>query len=124
MLRWLGLAFLLGMGLASIASAQSSSQFDGQYTGELILTKEISGNCTPPPLGALYPLAISGGEVRFTYVPRFQTTLRGRVGLNGIFQASFRLKRGFVQMTGSIQRNNLTAFIVSPSCNYIFRTKQ
>jgi hypothetical protein len=49
--------------------------------------------------------------------------LRGRVGENGIFKASARLRRGFVQMTGRIEGNNLIASIVSPSCNYAFQTK-
>ena len=123
MRRWLGLGFLLGTGLASVVWAQGSARFDGHYTGELVLTKEIKGNCTKPPSGALYPLTISGGEVRFTYVPRFDTILSGKVDENGIFHASFRLRRGFIQMTGSIQGNNLTAYIVSPSCTYVFRTK-
>jgi len=122
MLRWLGLGLLLGTGLGSVAWAQGSAKFDGQYMGELTLTKVLN-DCTRPPLGALYPLTISGGEVRFAYVPRFDTTLRGKVGENGIFKASARLRRGFVQMTGHIQGNNLTATIVSPSCNYTFQTK-
>jgi hypothetical protein len=91
--------------------------------GELTLTKEISGDCTRPPLGALYPLTISRGQVRFVYLPRFGTTLIGKVDENGIFKASARLRRGFVQMMGRIQGNNLTAHIVSPSCNYTFQTK-
>jgi hypothetical protein len=123
MLRCLGLGLLLGMGLGSVAWAQSSAKFDGQYMGELTLTKEISGDCTPPPLGALYPLTISRGEVRFAYRPRFDTTLSGKVDENGTFNASARLRRGFVQMTGRIQGNNLTASIISPSCNYKFQTK-
>jgi len=123
MQRWLGLALLLGTGLGSVALAQGSAKFDGQYMGELTLTKVIDGDCTEPPLGALYPLTISRGEVRLIYLPRFGTTLRGKVGENGIFKASARLRRGFVQMTGHIQGNNLTAFIVSPSCNYTFQTK-
>jgi len=123
MLRWLGLGLLLGTGLGSIAWAQGAAKFDGQYMGELILTKEISGDCTRPPPGALYPLEISRGEVRFSYLPRFATTLTGRIGDNGNFKASARLRRGFVQMTGRIQGNNLTAHIVSPSCNYTFQTK-
>ncbi len=123
MLRRLGLALLLGTGLGSVVWAQGSAKFDGQYVGELTLTKEIGGDCTPPPLGALYPLTISGGEVRFAYLPRFGTTLIGRVGENGNFKASARLRRGFVQMTGHIQGNNLTASISSPSCNYTFKTK-
>ncbi len=41
MLRWLGLGLLLGTGLGSIAWAQGAAKFDGQYMGELILTKEI-----------------------------------------------------------------------------------
>jgi hypothetical protein len=122
MLRWLGLGLLLGTGLGSVAWAQGSAKFDGQYMGELTLTKVIN-DCTQPPLGALYPLTISRGEVRFAYVPRFDTTLSGKVGENGIFKASARLRRGFVQMTGRIQGNNLTAYIVSPSCNYTFQTK-
>jgi hypothetical protein len=122
MLRWLGLGFLLGMGLGSAAWAQGSVKFDGQYIGELTLTKVIN-DCTQPPPGALYPLTISRGEVRFKYVPRFDTTLRGTVGENGIFKASARLRRGFVQMTGRILGNNLTAEILSPSCKYAFKTK-
>src|SRR5713101_4908409 len=101
MLRWLGLGLLLGTGLGSVAWAQGSAKFDGQYMGELILTKVIN-DCTQPPVGALYPLTISRGEVRFAYVPRFDTTLRGKVGEDGNFKASARLRRGFVQMTGRI----------------------
>src|ERR1700739_1263697 len=71
MLRSLGLGLLLGTGLASVAWAQGSAKFDGQYRGELILTKEIKENCTQPPPGALYPFRISRGEVRFVYDPRF-----------------------------------------------------
>jgi hypothetical protein len=122
MLRWLGLGLLLGTGFGSVAWAQGSAKFDGQYMGELTLTKVIN-DCTEPPVGALYPLTISRGEVRFAYVPRFDTTLRGKVDENGIFKASARLRRGFVQMMGRIQGNNLTAHIVSPSCNYTFQTK-
>ena len=122
MLRWLGLGILLGTGLGSVAWAQSSAKFAGQYVGELSLTKVIN-DCTQPPLGALYPLTISRGEVRFKYVPRFNTTLTGKVSEDGMFKASARLRRGYVQMTGHIQGNNLTAYIVSPSCNYTFQTK-
>src|SRR5712691_6462167 len=123
MLRCLGLGLLLGTGLGSVAWAQGSAKFDSQYMGELTLTKEISGDCTRPPLGALYPLTISRGEVRFVYLPRFGTTLSGEVGENGVFEASARLRRGFVHMTGRIQGNRLNAYIVSPSCNYTFQTK-
>jgi hypothetical protein len=123
MLRYLGLGLLLGTGLGSVACAQGLAQFDGQYMGELTLKKVINGDCTKPPLGALYPLTISRGEVRFVYLPRFGTTLRGKVGENGVFKASARSRRGFVQMTGHIQGNNLTADIVSPSCNYSFKTR-
>ena len=123
MLRRLGLGLLLGAGLGSAVWAQGSAKFDGQYMGELTLTKETSGDCTTPPLGALYPLTISSGEVQFAYRPRFNTTLRGRVGDSGEFKASARLRKGFVQMTGRIQGNNVTAYIVSPSCNYSFHTK-
>jgi hypothetical protein len=123
MLRWLGLGLLLGTGLGSIAWAQGLARFDGQYMGELTLTKEMSGDCTTPPLGALYPLTVSRGEVRFKYVPRFNTSLSGKVDQNGLFKASARLRRGSVQMTGSIQGNNITAYIVSPSCKYTFKTK-
>ena len=123
MLRWLGLGLLLGTGLGSVAWAQGSAKFDGQYMGELTLTKEMSGDCTTPPLGALYPLTVSRGEVRFKYVPRFNTSLGGKVEQNGMFKASARLRSGVVQMTGHIQGNSLTAEIVSPSCKYTFKTK-
>ena len=51
------------------------------------------------------------------------TTLSGKVGDTGNFIASARLRRGFAQMTGHIQGNNVTASIVSPSCNYSFQTR-
>jgi hypothetical protein len=123
MLRLLGVGLLLGTALASVGWAQGSAKFDGQYRGELTLTKELKENCTQPPLGALYPLRISRGEVQFVYVPRFDTTLRGTVNENGMFKANARLKHGSVRMTGRIQGNNITAHIVSPSCNYTFQTK-
>ena len=123
MLRWLGLGLLLGTGLGSVAWAQGSTKFDGQYAGELTLTNTIEGDCTQPPPGALYPLTISRGEVRFAYVPRFATTLSGRVGDNGNFTASARLRKGSAQMAGHVQGNNVTASIVSPSCNYTFQTR-
>jgi hypothetical protein len=123
MLRRLGAGLVLGGALASAASAQSAAKFDGQYMGELTLTKEIEGDCTRPPAGALYPLTISRGEVRFVYVPRFGTTLTGKVGADGKFSASARLRKGVVHMTGRVQGNNVAAHIVSPSCNYRFRTK-
>ena len=121
--RRLGLGLVLAASLGSAAWGQGSARFDGQYVGELTLTKVISGDCTEPPLGSLYPLTISRGEVRFVYLPRFNTTLNGKVGENGMFKASARSRKGFVQMTGHIQGNNLTADIVSPSCNYTFRTR-
>ena len=123
MLRLLGLGLVLGTALGSVGWAQGSTKFDGQYRGELTLTKEIKENCTQPPAGALYPLRISRGEVQFVYVPRFDTTLRGTVDENGRFKASARLRHGSVQMTGRIHGNNIMAHIVSPSCNYTFQTK-
>jgi hypothetical protein len=44
MLRCLRLGLLLGGGLGSVAWAQSVAKFDGQYMGELTLTKEITGD--------------------------------------------------------------------------------
>jgi hypothetical protein len=127
MLGWLGLGLglglLLGTGFGNVAWAQGSTKFDGQYMGELSLMKIIDGDCTQPPLGALYPLTISRGEVRFVYLPRFGTTLRGRVGEDGHFKASARLRKGSVQMNGHIQGRNVIASIISPSCNYTFQTK-
>ena len=121
--RWLGLGLLLGAGLGSVAWAEGSAKFDGQYVGELTLAGIINGDCTPPPLGAAYPLTISGGVVRFRYVPRFDTTLVGTVDANGNFKASRTLRRGVVSMTGHIEGNKLAANIVSPSCQYNFQTK-
>lgn len=123
MLKRLGLALLLGAGLGSAAWAQGSAKFDGQYMGELTLTKVISGDCTEPPLGALYPLTISKGEVRFAYRPRFGTTLTGKVDENGVFKAAARLPKGFVRMTGRIRGNSVSASLESPSCRYRFQTK-
>ena len=118
------LGLLLAAALATDAAAQQrATQFDGKYTGELILTSTIKGDCTEPPLGSLYPLTISGGEVRFAYLPRFATTLIGRIADNGVFQASAVARHGRVLMSGRVQGLNLTATITSPSCHYTYRAK-
>jgi hypothetical protein len=122
MLKWLGLGLLLVSAFGSAAWAQGSIKFDGQYVGALTLRKVISGNCTPPPVGAVYPLTISGGQVQFKYDPRFDTMLRGTVDEHGNFRASRVLRKGMIIMTGHIHRNIVTANIKSPSCNYTFRT--
>jgi hypothetical protein len=123
MLKWQGLGLVLAVALGSVAWAQGSTRFDGQYVGELTLTKIISGDCTPPPPGSLYPLTISGGQVLFKYDPRFDTILRGTVDENGNFKASRLLRTGQVSMIGHIQENNITVHIESPSCKYTFRTR-
>jgi hypothetical protein len=124
MLRLLGVGLLLAVGVGGAARAQGTTQFDGKYMGELTLTKTVRGDCTRPPLGSLYPLIISRGEVRFTYAPRFGTTLNGTVDDQGILKASTRLRKGSIQMTGRIQGGiHLTAYIFSPSCNYTFQTR-
>jgi hypothetical protein len=123
MLKWLGVGSVLGIGLAGVAWAQGSAVFDGQYTGELILVREMKGDCTQPPSGAVYPLTISGGVVRFAYVPRFATTLSGRIASDGVFKASARARKGSVQMTGRVHGNLVSAEIVSPSCIYSFQTR-
>lgn len=124
--RRLGPGVLLATGLAAAwaqtAAAQVSSGFDGQYVGALTLLDVIAGDCTPPPLGAVYPLTVSGGRVSFAYVPRFATTLTGSVAANGVFKASARTKHGYVEMTGEIRGNRVSAQIVSPSCRYAFQT--
>ena|SRR5579872_3249176 len=122
MLRWLGLGLLLGTGLGSAAWAQSSGRFDGQYVGQLILEETLSGYCTEPPPGAVYPLTISKGQVRFLYVPRFDTQLDGKVDDNGTFEAHAKLRKGAVRMRGRIHGNSVVATIISPSCHYTFRT--
>jgi hypothetical protein len=118
----LGLGLQLGAALASVASAQGS-KFDGQYLGKLTLTKVVSGDCTEPPPGALYPLTISGGQVEFKYVPRFDTILHGIVDDHGTFKASQRVRGGLVSMAGRIRGNNVTAYLTSPSCQYTFQTQ-
>jgi hypothetical protein len=115
---------LLMAGLVTPAWAQGPARFDGQYVGELTLRKVVSGDCTRPPLGARYPLIISGNEVQFKYVPRFDTVLRGKVDQNGTFTASRDLRAGSISMTGHVQGNKVTARISSPSCIYTFRTRE
>jgi hypothetical protein len=123
MRKWLGLGLAIGAGLAGTARGQDLARFDGQYVGELTLTRELRGDCTRPPLGALYKLTIAGGEVRFAYLPRFDTTLKGRIDGKGVFRASARLKKGTIQMTGKTDGYHLSAQIASPSCHYEFRVR-
>ncbi len=122
MLKQFGLGLLFGAALAGTAAAQGATRFDGQYVGVLRLTAVVSGDCAEPPHGATYPLTIAGGRVEFKYVPRFDTTLSGTVDAHGRFRASRRLRQGLVSMTGHIEGGNVTAHIISPSCNYTFKT--
>ncbi|HVB17389.1 MAG TPA: hypothetical protein VNF04_12700 [Stellaceae bacterium] len=125
--RWPSLVLLLLMPLAflaGLASAQGATPFDGQYVGDLTLTNVISGDCTKPPPASVYPLTIAGGKVRFVFVPRFDTTLIGKVDGKGNLQASARIRHGFIRMTGYIQGDKITAQIESPSCKYTFQATQ
>ena len=123
MVKRLGLGLLLAAVLGGGAAAQVN-RYDGQYAGELTLTGIINGDCSEAPLGAIYPLTIAGGVVRFKYIPRFDTTLTGTVDAKGNFQATGRTKHGFVVMTGHTDGHDVTAEIQSPSCRYSFQTKE
>jgi hypothetical protein len=123
MLKSLGPGVVLSIGLVGVALGQGWTKFDGQYVGELTLAGIVNGNCMQPPSGALYPLTVAGGQIRFKYLPRFDTVLTGKVEPNGNFKAGYRLRHGFVTMTGHIDGRNLTADIVSPSCNYTFKVR-
>ena len=54
-LKRLGLGALFATCFAGLAWAQGAAQFDGQYTGELRLTRTFSGDCTEPPLKLMSP---------------------------------------------------------------------
>ena len=116
----LGVAMLGSIAGARSAAAQGASGFDGDYTGTLTLVEVISGNCTPAPPGAIYPLTVSGGQVSFAYDPRFATVLTGSVAPDGTFRASAPTSLGPIEMTGQIKGNQVNAQIVSPSCLYNF----
>ncbi|HEX3882016.1 MAG TPA: hypothetical protein VHW66_05110 [Stellaceae bacterium] len=127
--RWLelglGLGLLCAAGATGAALAQGSPRYDGHYLGTLVLTKAIGrGDCTEPPAGAQYPMTVSGGTVRFSYAPRFDTTLIGTVDHTGNFTAMAQLKTGLVQMTGRIRHEEVRAAITSPSCDYSFQTRR
>lgn len=125
MIKRLGLGLLFATGLASAAGAQGATGFDGQYVGELTLSGVVNGDCTRPPLGATYPLTVADGIVRFKYVPRFDTTLVGRIDANGNFTATAQLHHGLATMTGHIRAGfgTVTANITTPSCEYAFRAR-
>ncbi|HEY1796462.1 MAG TPA: hypothetical protein VGG57_10120 [Stellaceae bacterium] len=123
--RSLGLGLVLAVGTVGLAAAQGGggARYDGQYVGTLILNKTMRGDCDEPPPGAQYPLRVSGGAVKFNYLPRFSTTLAGTVDATGNFVATAAIKSGTVQMTGRIVGRKVTAEVQSPSCSYSFRTE-
>ena len=114
------LGVLGSIAVARSAAAQGASGFDGDYTGTLTLVEVKSGNCTPSPPGAVYPLTVSGGQVTFAYDPRFDTVLTGNVAPDGTFRASASTSLGPIEMAGQIKDNQVNAQIVSPSCLYNF----
>lgn len=122
-MRWLGGGLLIAAAMIGSAAAQGVTGFDGQYVGQLALTRIISGDCATPPLGAVYPLTIAGGVVRFAYVPRFATTLTGTVDKSGAFKAAVRVHSGTVTMAGRVAGGGVTATITSPSCAYAFESR-
>jgi len=119
-LRVAAMLMVAMLGSIAPAAAQGAAGFDGEYSGTLTLVEVISGNCTPAPPGAVYPLTISGGQVSFAYDPRFDTVLTGSVAPDGTFQASAPTSLGPIKMTGQIKGNQVNAQIVSPSCLYNF----
>jgi hypothetical protein len=127
--RVLGLILVIWFGGAGGAWAQqgNAAVFDGTYMGELTLTRVVKGDCAPPAVGALFPLTVERGRVRFKYLPRFDTELTGSVRPNGAFVASARIKRGgageIVHMAGRIANGTVNARIKSPSCRYSFRAE-
>jgi hypothetical protein len=122
-IRSLGLGLVLAAAAASLATAQGTSRYDGQYVGGLTLNKTIRGDCEPPPPGAQYPLKISAGTVTFDYLPHFSTTLIGTIDAAGNFLATTKIKHGAVQMKGRVIGEKVTAELMSPSCSYTFRTQ-
>jgi len=124
MLRRLGLGLSLAACVGGTAWGQGATIFDGTYMGQLTLTRIVKGDCTPPAPGALFPLTIAQGRVRFSYQPRFDTELTGRVRPNGAFVAAARIHGGLVHMAGRVENGNVTARIKSPSCRYIFHTQE
>ncbi len=123
MRRSCGPVLLVAAVLAGNAEAQGTRQFDGSYVGELTLQSVAGGDCSAPPLGAVYPLFVTQDRVSFAYLPRFATTLTGAVDKNGAFKASAHTKGGLVEMTGQIRGPAVSATIVSPSCRYSFQTQ-
>ncbi|MGE5271241.1 MAG: hypothetical protein ACM3JG_16395 [Thiohalocapsa sp.] len=123
MRRLLGLGLLFAGISAGAAMAQGAGAFDGQYVGELTLVRVIQGDCSKPPLGSLYPLTVAQNQVRFLYTPRFSTMLVGSVDRNGVISATARAHKGVVKMTGRIRGSSVAATILSPSCQYDFKTK-
>ena len=123
MSKWLALVLVMAGALSGPARAQGTTRYDGRYMAELTLVGVRTGDCTQPPFGALYPLSIARGEVSFAYLPRFSTTLTGRIAENGTFNASARLPKGRVQMTGRVSGNSVAASIISPSCRYTLQSR-
>jgi hypothetical protein len=124
MLQRLGLGLVFVSWLGGHAWAQGATVFDGTYMGELTLTRTVKGDCTPPALGALFPLTVAGGRVHFAYLPRFDTELTGRVRPDGAFVASAHIKHaGVVHMAGRIANGTVDARIKSPSCRYTFHAE-
>ena len=123
MKRVVASGLVVAAALSGAAAAQGVTNFDGQYVGQLTLTRIIRGDCSTPPLGAVYPLTIADGVVRFAYVPRFATTLTGTIDRSGAFKASARVKAGVVSMTGRVSGGGVNATITSPSCAYAFEAR-
>ena len=119
---WIFGAIFIAACLSGTSQAQTA--FDGQYWGEMALTRILGGACDQPQPGRVRLLTISNGQVQFVYNRRFNIVLTGRVDNTGSFNLSGYLPTGPVQMVGRVTGGDIGATAQSPDCWYAYQGKK
>jgi hypothetical protein len=117
-----GLSAVAAIWFSSIAAAQTTSNFDGTYTGGVTNVTELgSAHSACGGGGFLKTVNIRGGAFSFAYNAAHFETIKGTVAPDGTVSGYTASAGGGVRMTGKIQGNTMTGDIASGNCKYSYQ---
>jgi hypothetical protein len=122
MLGSLGIASVVGMGIA----AAQTAQFDGVYKGTQTLTDDPADHnyakCLKGPFKR--KMEIKDGKAVYTYNPSYDGTVPGTVDADGNISGSVETSSGGVALFGKIEGNQFSGKVWSIICTYSLDLKR
>jgi hypothetical protein len=118
----LGIAFVLGMGVA----AAQTTQFDGVYKGTQTLTDDPADHnyakCLKGPFKR--KMEIKDGKAVYTYNPSYDGQVPGVVSADGSVSGSVETSSGGVALVGKIAGDQFSGKVWSIICTYSLDLKR